>query len=126
MGATVAFAELACCYLCAGGLNILWQLCSMAQVRLDLRHHFSLSSTFDLFRNLPIAHSHDAIGELADFQRVRDQHQRLPHFPIEAAEHLHDLTRGFAIEIARWLVGPDDRGIVGQGAGDGYTLPLTA
>lgn len=79
-----------------------------------------------LFYNPPIAHSHDAVGELTDFECVRDQHQRLAHFLVEAAEHLHDLARGLAIEVACWLIGPDDRGIVGQGARDGYTLPLAA
>ncbi len=82
---------------------------------------FIPSFTYDL----PIAHLNNAIRSLPNFQRVCDNHKRLPIPFIQVAEQVHDLRCRLAIQVARWLVGPYDRWIIGEGACNGDTLPLT-
>src|SRR5579884_3762392 len=55
-----------------------------------------------------------------------DEDEGLPKFTIEAAEQVHDVGGGFAIEVASGFVGPDDGGIVSEGASDGDALALAA
>ena len=43
-----------------------------------------------------------------------------------AAHEVEDLGAGLGVEVARRLVGEDDVGLAGQGAGDGDTLLLAA
>jgi len=45
---------------------------------------------------------------------------------VEAPEQFDDVLAALAAQVARRLVGQDEGRVVGQGAGEGYPLPLAA
>ena len=55
-----------------------------------------------------------------------DHDDRLAELVDAAPQEAEDLRTRAGVEVARRLVGEDHLGIVGQGAGDGHTLHLTA
>ena len=56
---------------------------------------------------------------------VGDEEDRLAA-RVEAPEQLEDLFAALAVERPGGLVGQDQRGLVGEGPGDGQALALTA
>src|SRR5579883_3338178 len=87
---------------------------------------FREGSSLAGLQNSSIAHANNAMCALANLWCVGDEYQRLAHLAIEVLEQIHNFCCGLAIEIAGWLIGPDDRGIVGQRACDGDALALAA
>src|SRR6266540_7023793 len=79
-----------------------------------------------LLDNLAVEHSHDAVGLASDRDVVRDDEKREPALQVQPAHELHDLGRVLGVEIAGRLVGPHDRGVVDERAGDRDALALTA
>ena len=68
---------------------------------------------------------HGSVGPGGHLRVVGNEHDGLPAL-LEAAEGLHhELARG-GVEVARGLVGEDDRRVVHKGAGDGDALHLAA
>jgi hypothetical protein len=45
---------------------------------------------------------------------------------IQCLKHCHDLNTGTAIQVARWLIGQEERGTIDEGASYGNTLLLTS
>ena len=73
-----------------------------------------------------VPHADDAVAARANRAVVRDDDERLSLLAVEALHQRHDLVGGLRIEVAGRLVGPDDGGIVHEGAGDRDALALTA
>ena len=68
----------------------------------------------------------DVTLSLGDVLRVvRGQADRCA-IGVELREHLHERFAALRIEIARWLVGQEDRGTAGNRAGDRDELLVTA
>ena len=53
---------------------------------------------------------------------MSDDDKGLVVFAVETAKQVENLFGGFAVEVAGGFVGPDDGGIIGEGASDGDTL----
>ena len=75
---------------------------------------------------LTVAHGQDAIRPRANLSRVRHDDKRLIARTIQFGHQRHHIVRGLAIEIARWLVRPDNRWIVDERARNGDALALSA
>ena len=72
-----------------------------------------------------VAHVHDPAGAGGHLVAVGDHQDRLA-LAVQAPEQLEDLTAAVGVERAGGLVGQQQRGLVGQGPGDGQALALTA
>ena len=91
------------------------------------RDLWELQDPRGLFTDDPaISHMKNAMGELANLGGMGDKYQRLAHVPIKMEQEIHNFTRGLAIEIARRLIGPDNRRVIGQGARNRHALALAA
>src|SRR5512136_514532 len=73
-----------------------------------------------------VAHSDDAVSVGADFGRVSDQHKGLSLLLVELAQNAHDLGGRVRVQVARWLVAPDNGRLVHQSPGYGHPLLLAA
>ena len=73
-----------------------------------------------------VDHSHEPVGVVADGRVVRDDHEGQSVFEVQPAHQLADLRGVLAVEVARGLVGPDDRRVVDEGARDRHALALAA
>ena len=71
----------------------------------------------------------DVQNAIEDIERAvimgDDDHPRVV-FVGDAGEEFHDLAAPFAVERGSGLVGKDQAGFVGKGAGDGDTLLFSA
>src|SRR5579885_3626346 len=76
--------------------------------------------------NASVLHANNTVRPLTNFQGMRDNHQRLSEFIVEAAQQVHNIICRFAIEIACRLVGPHDGRFVYQCARDCYALALAS
>ena len=72
-----------------------------------------------------IAHDQVAPRVAGDVQLVGHHHDGDP-LVVEFLKHPHDLDAGLAVEVAGWLVGQQQGGLVDQRAGDGDPLLLAA
>src|SRR5687767_13750768 len=72
-----------------------------------------------------VAKDDDTLRMGRDVRLVRHHDHRLP-LRGQLLEHAHDLFRGRRVEVARRLVGEQDRRRVDERARDGDTLPLSA
>src|SRR6266571_3592445 len=77
-----------------------------------------------LFDDLPVPHAQDAVGARADARIVRHDDERLALRAVQPNEEVHDLRRRLRVEVPRRLIGPDDRGVVHERAGDRDPLLL--
>ena len=68
----------------------------------------------------------DLVGLVGDRLFVRDADDRHAHVFVDAAQQVHHLLRGDAVQGARRFVGEDDFGPVDQRPGDRHTLFLAA
>jgi hypothetical protein len=84
----------------------------LCPVRLDL-----------VTRDAPVAQPDNSPSEAGDLLFVSDQHNRASGI-VQRTEQLHDLKAGGGIEVARGLIGKQDRGIVDQRPGDRDPLLL--
>jgi hypothetical protein len=73
-----------------------------------------------------VAYPHDAVGDVEHFEVVRGGDNRHAALFVEPFEQFDDLLACFEVEVACWLVGEDDGGVVGEGARDGDALLLSA
>src|SRR6478672_1819176 len=73
----------------------------------------------------PVSHFDDAFAVLRDVGLVRHEYDGDPLL-IQFLKERHDLDRHVAVEIARWLVGEEQRGRRDQRPGDRYALLLAA
>jgi hypothetical protein len=73
-----------------------------------------------------VDHPDDPVRRAPDRDVVGDDHERQPALEVEAAHQVDDLVRVLAVEVARRLVGPDDRRVVDERACDGDALTLAA
>ena len=64
-------------------------------------------------------------SRICTIRSAADQHDGLP-LTVKPAEQLHDLRPSGRVEGAGWFVGEEQRGLVGQGPGDGEALPLSS
>src|SRR5690242_3749285 len=71
-----------------------------------------------LLDDLSVPHAQDAVGPRADGRVVGHEDERLPLLSVQADEEVHDLGRGLRIQVPGRFVGPDDRRVVHEGAGD--------
>src|SRR6478752_5927421 len=76
--------------------------------------------------NLAVAHLNQAAATGADAGIMRDDDEGLPLCLVELLHERDHLVRRLAVEVSRWLVRPDDRGLVDERAGDRDALPLAA
>src|SRR5207245_4543091 len=72
-----------------------------------------------------VAHPHRPLRAAGDRRIVRDQYHGLS-FLVQADQQLDNDLRSLGVEVARRLVGPDDGGLMHQGAGDSDPLLLAA
>src|SRR3972149_8819069 len=79
-----------------------------------------------LIRQSPILHSHDAVGEGRYFFVMRDNQQGRTRLDPQTLKERQYLVAGRAVQIAGWLVGQNQAGIVHQRAGDGDPLLFAA
>ena len=83
-----------------------------------------------MYRLLPsaakTAEGDDPIGVGRHFRIVGDQNDGLVVVTGKGADHVHDLYRGFGVQVAGGLVGKDHVGPGNKGPGDARTLLLTA
>src|SRR5262245_18120073 len=78
-------------------------------------------------RGRPLAHDHDAVGELHGLiDVVGDEENRLPLLLPDPDEVRPQLEAGNIVESPEWLVHVDDLGTGSQGAGDLHSLPHPA
>ena len=73
-----------------------------------------------------VAHVDDAVAARADAGIVGDDDEGLALLRVELLHEAHDLVGGLRVERAGRLVGPDDRRVVDERAGDGDALALAA
>src|SRR5688572_17017392 len=73
-----------------------------------------------------VEHPHDPIGLAADRDVVRDDEKAEPALEVEVAHQLDDVGCVLRVQVTRRFVGPDDRGIVHERAGDRHSLALAA
>src|ERR687897_2906255 len=73
-----------------------------------------------------VEHADDPVGRLADGDVVSDDEKGQPALDVEPPHQLDDLLGVLAVEVAGGLVGPDDRGVVDERAGDRHALALAA
>ena len=73
-----------------------------------------------------VAQRDDLVGQRRELGVVRDEHERPAAVAVDRHEQLDDLAAGGAVEIARRLVGQQDRRIVGERARDRDALLLAA
>src|SRR3977135_4124442 len=78
-----------------------------------------------LFDDLSVSHAEDPVGPRAHDRIVRDEDEGLPLLAIQPAQEVPDQARRFRVEVAGRFIGPYDRGIVHQGAGDRDPLLLS-
>src|SRR5687768_1023597 len=69
-----------------------------------------------------VAEADDAGAVLRDIHFVGDEHDRDAALTIEALEDVHDFDARARVEIARRLVGEDDRGVGDERSRDGDAL----
>ena len=73
-----------------------------------------------------VDHADDPVGRAADREVVRDDQQRQAALDVEPPQQRGDLLGVRAVEVAGRLVGPHDRRVVDQRAGDRHALALAA
>src|SRR5262245_31212477 len=100
----------------------LWRSHSSAVNRYDFSTALGRPS-YVLF-NLSVAEVDDAMGERGNVGFVRDENNRVAGL-VQPGEEGHDLSPGFRIEVACWLVGQKQRRIVHERPRNGDPLPLT-
>ncbi len=66
--------------------------------------------------DLAVLHPNDPVAGVTDPGIVGNQDERLAVALVQLAHERHDLVGVLAIEIAGWLVTPDDCGLVDEGA----------
>ena len=79
-----------------------------------------------VFDDLAVAHGDDAVGGFGDGGVVGDEDHGVFALMMDAAEEVHDLGGVLGIEVAGGFIGEEDGGFVGEAAGDGDALALTA
>ena len=72
---------------------------------------------------LPIPQAHQTVGVTRDGGVVGDEDEGEAG-GVEVEEEGHDALACGAVEVARWLVGEEDEGAHGEGAGDSDPLLL--
>lgn len=82
-------------------------------------------SDYGVVDDLAVFDADDAVGVFGGMGFVSDQYDGVAFF-VQVLEYLHDLYTRFGVQIAGRFVGEDDRGIVDEGAGDGYALLFSA
>ena len=70
-------------------------------------------------------HAQEASGATGDIQVVGDHDDGLAG-AVEVREEIDDAGAGGEVEVAGGLVGEEDGGVVGEGAGDGDALAFAA
>src|SRR5690348_1374932 len=71
----------------------------------------------ELFVDDPtVDHANDAIGRAAHRDVVGDDQEREPTVAVERPHQRDDLLSVLAVEVAGWLVGPDDGRVVDERA----------
>ena len=73
-----------------------------------------------------VFHFQDAVEDFESAVVVRDHDHTGPLFMRDLAEEFHDLTAAMGVEGRGWFVGENEAGVIGEGAGDGDPLLLTA
>src|SRR4051794_31504243 len=73
----------------------------------------------------PVGQEDDAVGVARRDRIVGDHHDRLAELAHGAAHEVEDLRTGPAVEVARRLVGEDDRRLAGERTSHGDALLLT-
>ena len=87
-------------------------------------HHATASTPWST--TCAVDHADDAVGGAADREVVGDDQQRQAALDVEPAQQRGDLLGVGAVEVAGRLVGPHDRGVVDERAGDRHALALAA
>ena len=90
------------------------------------RATISLTSRVLFVDDLAVDHADDAVGRAADADVVGDDQERQAALAVQPAHQLDDLLGVLAVEVAGRLVGPDDRRVVDERAGDRHALALAA
>src|SRR5262245_28662238 len=105
---------------------------SITDSRREAACFFAVSRRFFIPRSVeavgfdPAVHDpHHALAALGDPGVVGDDDHGLA-LPLHLVEEVQDLEAGLRVQVARGLVGQDERRLVHQGAGDRRTLPLSA
>src|SRR5688572_14747055 len=75
--------------------------------------------------DLAVSHAHNAVCSAGDVGVVRDEHDRLTA-SVALLQHCQHVARRLRVEVARRLVGGEQRRFVDQGTGEGDALLLTA
>jgi hypothetical protein len=73
-----------------------------------------------------IAQADSRVGDRRQLRVVSDQHERSVTCAMDPLQDFHDVPSVGRVEIPGWFVGKYDRWIVGERAGQRYTLLLTA
>ena len=76
--------------------------------------------------NGPVGEDHHVVGVRGGVQVVGDHDHGLPELTDRGPQVPEDLPGGLAVQVARRLVGEDQRRLGHQGAGDGHPLLLPA
>ena len=75
--------------------------------------------------DLPVA-QHDVAAAVLGYFGIVCHEDDSTSFGMQLLEQYQNLERGTGVQITRGFVCQDNRGIVHQGAGDGYALHLSA
>src|SRR5712691_165613 len=78
-----------------------------------------------LLDDLAVPHAQDPVGPGADDGVVGHEDERLPLLAVQADEEVHDLRRCLRVQVPGRFVGPHDRRVVHEGAGDRDALLLS-
>ena len=73
-----------------------------------------------------VEHPDDSVGPPADCDVVGDDQERQAALDVQPSHQRGDLLGRLAVEVAGRLVGPHDRGVVDERAGDRDALALAA
>src|SRR4249919_1348636 len=76
--------------------------------------------------DLAVDHADDPVGRAADGDVVGHDQERQALLAVQPSHQRDDLLGVLAVQVARRLVGPDDRRVVDEGPRDRRTLALTA
>src|SRR5690242_3291660 len=74
--------------------------------------------------NLTIPHLDHSFGIVRHVSTMGYHNDSRPP-PIQVYKKLHDPFTRLAVQVAGWLVGDEQQGFDGQGAGNGHTLILS-
>src|SRR6202049_2945722 len=109
--------------------SLLFRYCCFASARRQCCQNFGGAGTLAhgrIAQNLAVAKEHGATRQTPHVWLVCDQQNGQPASVIEPLKRVHNFYARPRVQIARRLVGQQDRRIVYQGSRDGYALWLPA